>query len=411
MEIHYCSKCRKRVSSFDLDHNRGKIHEDKVYCDACVTELGFRDKPGTKPVHTTDIKKKTDTIQSPHAIMKTGNGMPRESLDHLREMRSHTPTNGSGLNIFILFGALFIVFLIGIIGVFVYKKYQKESISSSAPPATQADEKQTDRITAVPVQGERAALDLPREITFDLGSGVKMEFVLIKPGTFMMGSPKGQARIKSDGPMPGKPQHKVTLTKAFYMGKCEVTQEQYMRVMPKNPSTFKGKNLPVNKVKWEEAQAFCKKLSETSGRSIRLPTEAEWEYSCRAGTTTTWFFGDDVTEMPNYAIVRENSGKKTGPVGQKKPNPWGLHDMFGNVSEWVSGYRRHYTAKPVTDPQGPLKGRSHVFRGSNFNSNKNVPRPGDRASQITGKPAWSFTGFRVVLDVNSPGAAKQAAEE
>jgi formylglycine-generating enzyme required for sulfatase activity len=258
---------------------------------------------------------------------------------------------------------------------------------------------------------ERAGkvLGRPRNISLDLGKGVKMEFVLIKPGTFIMGSPKGQARIQSDGPIPGHPQHKVTLTKAFYMGKCEVTQEQYMQLMKKNPSTFKGKNLPVNKVKWGDAQAFCKKLGEGQGKSVRLPTEAEWEYSCRAGTTSTWYWGEDNAPMLDHAWVRENAAKKTHPVGTKAPNPWGLHDMFGNVSEWVSDLNGKYSKQPVTDPKGPDKGNAHIFRGGGFLLRQKVPRPGDRASQPSNKRPWAFVGFRAAMDVEGSGTVKKEA--
>ena len=130
-----------------------------------------------------------------------------------------------------------------------------------------------------------------------------------------------------------KPIHKVNL-KAFKIGKYPITQKQYQSVMRNNPSNFKGDNLPVEQVSWDDAVAFCKKLSEITGQKISLPSEAQWEYACRAGSTGKYCFGDDVNQLENYAWYNENSGSKTHPVGEKLANSWGLHDMHGNVWEW-----------------------------------------------------------------------------
>jgi hypothetical protein len=152
-----------------------------------------------------------------------------------------------------------------------------------------------------------------------LTNTIGMRFVPIPPGTFTMG----------DGEDAHREAHKVTLTQSFHLGQHEVTQEQYEKVMGKNPSQFKGKQNPVEKVSWNDAVEFCRKLSELSeeksaGYVYRLPTEAEWEYSCRAGTTTTYSFGDSEAGAGDYAWYGKNSGKTTHPVGQKKPNAWGL---------------------------------------------------------------------------------------
>ncbi|MCX5671055.1 MAG: SUMF1/EgtB/PvdO family nonheme iron enzyme [Planctomycetota bacterium] len=200
----------------------------------------------------------------------------------------------------------------------------------------------------------------PAELTLDLGGGVTMKMVLIPAGKFMMGSPDS-----AQGPIDFEvPQHEVILSKPFYMGVTEVTQAQYQAVMGKNPSEFKGATNPVETVSWNDATEFCKKLSEKAGQAVRLPTEAEWEYPCRAGTQTAFSFGDDLSALGDYAWWDGNSDKTTHPVGQKKPNSWGLYDMHGNVWEWCADWYGEYPKGPVTDPSGPATGYGgRVLRG------------------------------------------------
>ena len=182
-------------------------------------------------------------------------------------------------------------------------------------------------------------------------SKVKLEMVLIPAGKFIMGSPK----YKSEPP------HEVTITKPFYMGKYEVTQEQWESVMGKNPSETKGAKLPVTHVSWEDCQNFIKKLNAKTKVSYRLPTEAEWEYACRAGTTTFYSVGDSLTKA--YANI-ENSEIRA--VGSYKPNTFGLYDMHGNVWEWCEDWYRDYPTGAVTDPKGPATGEVRVLRGASF---------------------------------------------
>jgi len=204
----------------------------------------------------------------------------------------------------------------------------------------------------------------PAGLTLDLGKGVTMKLVLIRPGKFLMGSPDSeQGRKTEEGP-----QHQVTITKPFYMGVTEVTQAQYEAVMGTNPSKFKGPSNPVDNVTWDEAVEFCRKLSEKTGKAVRLPTEAEWEYACRAGTKTRYSFGDSDSVLGDYAWSGSNSGGMTHPVGQKKPNPWGLYDMHGNVYEWCADWFGSYSGGASTDPQGAASGKLRVSRGGAWHS-------------------------------------------
>jgi formylglycine-generating enzyme required for sulfatase activity len=158
-------------------------------------------------------------------------------------------------------------------------------------------------------------------------NSIGMKLVWIPPGEFEMGSDHGESNEK--------PIHTVKISKGYYMGIYEVTQEQYQKVMGTNPSEFKGDdNLPVETVSWNDAVKFCENFSQKEGKTYRLPTEAEWEYACRAGTTSEYSFGDSRSQLVDYAWYEQNSAITTHPVGTLKPNAWGLYDMHGNVWEW-----------------------------------------------------------------------------
>ena len=200
-----------------------------------------------------------------------------------------------------------------------------------------------------------------KNATLTLPGNIEMKFVWIPPGEFTMGSPANEEGRRSD-----ETQHRVTLTKGFWLGTCEVTQAQWRSVMgadPKYLRNVKGDNLPVEQVPWNECQEFIAKLNSQGEALVRLPTEAEWEYACRAGTTTAYSFGPDATNLDDYAWHPENSGEGTHPVGQKKPNAWGLYDMHGNVWEWCADWSGDYPTDAVTDPTGPASGTERVLRG------------------------------------------------
>jgi formylglycine-generating enzyme required for sulfatase activity len=223
---------------------------------------------------------------------------------------------------------------------------------------------------------------------------IGMKLAWIPPGTFQMGSNDFDNE---------KPIHTVKITQGFYMGIYVVTQEQYQKVMGSDPSYFKGLNCPVEMVFWNDAMEFCKKLSQTEGKTYRLPTEAEWEYACRAGTTSKYGFGDSDSHLGDYAWYDRNSGDMTHPVGEKKPNAWGLYDMHGNVWEWCQDwYAKDWYSKgpaknPLNESYGDMMGRG--LRGGSWNSYSSYCRASYRDDDY---PYYrsSHIGFRVVLDLN-----------
>ena len=241
---------------------------------------------------------------------------------------------------------------------------------------------------------------LPATTTNSIG----MVLRLISPGNFVMGSPDSEidhnlAEDPLRHPVDETPQHKVTLTKPYYLASTEVTQSQYEAVMGTNPSNSLGTTRPVEKVSWKEAQDFCKRLSETESKHYRLPTEAEWEYACRAGTTTAYYWGSNPDET--YAWTNDNSGEKTHEVATRKANAWGLYDMSGNVAEWCQDWKGNYNAAAQTDPPGAAGGEFRVIRGGSWAA---YPLPFRSAARYGATPISliDFVGFRVVQDVTQP---------
>jgi formylglycine-generating enzyme required for sulfatase activity len=222
----------------------------------------------------------------------------------------------------------------------------------------------------------------PPTLTLDLGKGVTMKLVRIRPGKFVMGEEKDQ--------------HEVTLSKPFYVGVTEVTQAQYEVVMEANPSAFRGPTNPVENVSWNDITGFCRRLSERTGRTVRLPTEAEWEYACRAGSRTRFSFGESDGGLAEYAWCSGTGG--THPVARKKPNAWGLYDMHGNVWEWCSDWLGPYAAGRAVDPQGPASGSQHVLRGGAWGDEPQYCRCAHRRSNVPDHRD-QFDGFRVVVPV------------
>jgi formylglycine-generating enzyme required for sulfatase activity len=239
--------------------------------------------------------------------------------------------------------------------------------------------------TDIDMDKERAA-----NSRLELPGGVTLKLVRIPAGTFMMGSPVSEAGREGD-----EVQHEVTITKPFYMGIYEVTQAQWKAVMGTNPSVVQGDGLPVENMIWDDALEFCRKLSARTGRKVRLPTEAEWEYACRAGTATAFNIGETIsTDRANYG----GNPKKTTLVGSFGPNAWGLHDMHGNVWEWCSDWYGEYPPGPVSDPIGPGNGSNRILRGGTWFDNPGNCRSANRHKGNSGPRKDYSDGFRVALD-------------
>jgi formylglycine-generating enzyme required for sulfatase activity len=239
----------------------------------------------------------------------------------------------------------------------------------------------------------------PKEITNSIG----LKLVLIPKGTFMMGSPASEELRQED-----ETQHEVTISKGYYLGVYEVTQAQYEKVMGKNPSHLQGAkvgnentDLPVESVSWDDTVEFCKKLSDLpeetkAGRLYRLPTEAEWEYACRAGSKKFYSFDDEEGLLHEYGWFDRNSSDRTHTVGLLEPNAWGLYDMHGNVWEWCSDRHGEYPKGAVSDPSGPKEGSYRVYRGGCWSNvaadcqsaDRNWGTPGSRGNPL---------GFRLAL--------------
>jgi formylglycine-generating enzyme required for sulfatase activity len=226
---------------------------------------------------------------------------------------------------------------------------------------------------------------------------LKLELIWVNPGSFVMGSSSEEGdRNKAEGP-----QTKVTLTKGFWLGKTEVTQGQYEAIAGENPSAFKsvGTNAPVERVSWIDAMAFCEKLNAREraagrlpdGYAYTLPTEAQWEYVYRGGTTS---------EYPGYvesmAWIAGNSGETTHLVAQKSPSAWGFYDMAGNVMEWTYDWYGNYPGGAVTDPVGPERGYYRTGRGGSWRTELRVCRSAARSGGSEGRQDYTI-GFRLAL--------------
>ena len=289
----------------------------------------------------------------------------------------HTTTNLARLSAFILLGA-------GLLA---------EDITANAGrPASESGQILLAEHPAAPVAQTQAAGEEPNKAAADkLTNSIGMQLRLIKPGSFLMGSTRGDT---DEAPV-----HQVTLTKPFYIGAYEVTQAQYEQIMGSNPSHFRGPQRPVEQVSWNDAQAFCQKLSAQENRSYRLPTEAEWEYACRAGSTTEYYWGSSF--YPRYAWSHDNSNAETHDVGQRLPNAWQLFDMSGNVWEWCQDRRGQYSPSGAaeTDPTGPVEGNTRALRGGSWYSEADTCRSASRDKNAPDNRHHTF-GFRVVLEIN-----------
>ncbi|WP_406657418.1 formylglycine-generating enzyme family protein [Methanolobus sp. ZRKC2] len=227
-------------------------------------------------------------------------------------------------------------------------------------------------------------------------NSIGMEFVKIPAGEFIMGSPENESYRDGDE----GPQHLVTVSNEFYLGAYEVTQAQWKEIMDSEPFYFEGDDLAAEKISWNNAIKFIEELNRIEEtHKYRLPTEAEWEYAARAGTTTAFSFGDDTAELTNYAWYDANSEDKIHSVGLKEPNSWGLYDMHGNVAEWVQDeYHSNYFKAPTDSSEWTGGVDRRVFRGGSWMSDDVNCRSADR-NDISPGSRKEYIGFRVVKEV------------
>jgi len=343
---------------------------------------------------------------------------------------------------------------------------REASVKKPAPPAAKA-ERPTNEHASVATPTKTVPLTYTKEqqecanrltVPVEMTNSVGMKFVLVPPGEFEMGSTEEEvARTLSQDTTHARqfiletksemPRHHLKITKPFYIAIYTVTQGEYEKVMGVNPSAFITKPMdssnfqpplpekdrqgfaarivgkdtsrhPVDTVSWDDSAEFCRRLSaqpeeRTAGRTYRLPTEAEWEYSCRAGTTTRWYCGDDEAGVLNCGWIRDNGGLTTHPVGEKCSNAWGLFDMHGNVLQWCADRftSDYYQQSPPEDPVGATVGAGRVLRGSHWGCT--TPQPGS-AFRHNGGPGIrvSTVGFRVALDIASkPASTSTYAKE
>src|SRR5262245_7780038 len=236
-------------------------------------------------------------------------------------------------------------------------------------------------------------MDPPKHFTNDIG----IKFAWVPPGTFIMGSPNDEKGRNED-----EVQHKVRLTKGFYMGVTTVTKGQWNAVMDQAAGLpRRDRDLPMEKVSWDDCHEFIKKLRARDGKPYRLPTEAEWEYACRAGTTTSYYCGNTLSaQQANFGKGMKGQSKlATTPVGSYPAEPWGLHDMHGNVWQWCQDWFGGYPQKVAVDPQGPKEGKDRVLRGGSFTDSAPHCRSATRHKfEPNGRD--HITGFRVCLFVD-----------
>jgi formylglycine-generating enzyme required for sulfatase activity len=231
-------------------------------------------------------------------------------------------------------------------------------------------------------------------MTETITNSIGVELVLIPAGSFRMGGDKKLEQAEDHE----TPRHIVKISKTFYMGKYEVTQSQWSEIMNNNPSEFKDDIRPVERVSWNDVQEFIQKLNNKEETiKYSLPTEAEWEYAARADTESTYCFSGDIQILSQYAWYRKNSAGKTHPIGQLKPNAWGLYDVHGNVHEWCQDWfdRNYYSQSPSNSPLGPSSGLAKVSRGGDWGSEDWYCRCASRSLSSPNRRS-NRLGFRLV---------------
>ena len=287
-------------------------------------------------------------------------------------------------------------------GFFTLRQVVNNNVATNVPNIKKGSPSDTPDNSSIPSKQKQVIDDIKPSA---IGGDVVLEMVAIPAGKFIMGSPKGEKgrdNLKEQ-------MHEVTISKGFLMGKYEVTQKQWLSVMGKNPSGVKDEMLPVTDISFNDIQVFLKKINDEKSSQYRLPTEAEWEYACRAGTQTPFYCGDSITNLNeniHFDSVRD-IGKATF-VGKYKPNPFGLYDMQGNVSEICGDYSRKYTTKAETDPIGLDKNEGVAIRGGDWMTKPDFSRSAQRG-HTTENGKDGFYGFRLVRNISASDESKNSS--
>ena len=370
-----CEEYRELVRSYSLPITR----EQRQFLDKTRLKLGL------SPKLAEQVEREVAALQEPTP------GPSQEGKQVFQAEKEYSPPGrgrgGSSLKTALKWtlaaSAFVLLVLAGIVWRDDIEHWVKVTPTPTSPPP--------DDCWANPVKGKVCAL------TLDQAQKVTMELVWIESGCFQMGCLAGDKECSNDE----TPAHKVCL-EGFWMGKYEVTQAQWQAVMGTNPSNFKGANRPVETVSWDDAQVFLKNfrsLADFGSLTVRLPTEAEWEYACRAGTQTVYSFGNDPGKLGDYAWYGENSNSQTHPVGQKRPNPWGLYDMHGNVWEWCADtYFDSYQNAPIDGSmRGNLgDGKTKLLRGGSWFTLPDDVRSANRGNSSPAFHSYSL-GLRLVV--------------
>ncbi len=378
-------KWRKRVADLRLDAAVLDLLE------ACVD-----DDPQERPADGHALAERLQAIQDePVAVVPVARPVaPPPPVSRPRPpVKEQTAAPGGGVAVGLLLAVLLAVVLVG--GIW-WANFGGRPADPSSPVVNQPDPKKSSN---PPRDKGPDKIPGDKEPPLHVTNSVDMKFRWIPPGTFLMGSPPGEANRFDN-----ERQFRVKLTKGFYMGVTPVTQGQWRAVMGDNPSTFKnGDNYPVEMVFWNRCKDFLKQLQAKTqdGREYRLPTEAEFEYASRAGTQTAYFFGNDANQLGAYAWYFANSNNSTQLVGTKQPNPWGLYDMAGNVWQWCEDYYGPYPEmdigdlnKYISDPKGIKSEDARVLRGGSWVGNPGGCRSAARIRSAPGDRS-DIIGFRV----------------
>jgi formylglycine-generating enzyme required for sulfatase activity len=434
VKFYFCETCGKRITDRQILEGLGRDKKLKgVYCKECAVGVTTMEMDA---INIENLARPSPPRASPPpaGIRTAGNSPARSERSDIPPQSPGSASNGRD-NRVAVFGALGIVVVVIAVALTMRKQSPLEEparpvvqthpvASNSRPETTSSLAVETPRVvppapsetnsatngtpktsapvekgppetsshvTPPPVETKPTESATPTQ-SLDFGGGVKLDLVSIPAGQFQMGS--------TDGEPNEKPVHTVKITKPFYMGKYAVTQAQYEKIMGGNPSFFKGADCPVETVSFVQAEQFCAKAGGLCGRIVRLPTEAEWEYACRAGTATKFNTGNDEAALGQAAWYKDNSGAKTHPVGQKQPNAWGLYDMHGNVAQWCQDYYSvaYYANSPEENPRCQVTNPLRVLRGSSWADTPPLCRPTYRKWYRSDLGYRTF-GFRIVVEI------------